>query len=116
MTAAACILLAYLAGTLFAPALLPWLPGRSFSFKGFSLGVVFFAGSRFLLGPGESPIEIFSWAFLMPAIASFLAMNFTGATTYTSLSGVMKEMRLAVPLQIAGAVIGAGLWIAARFM
>jgi acetyl-CoA decarbonylase/synthase complex subunit gamma len=116
MSAVAYIVLAYLAGTLFVPALLPWLPGRSFSFKGFSLGVVFFAGSVFLLGSGESRIEILGWMFLMPAIASFLAMNFTGASTYTSLSGVIKEMRVAVPLQIGGAAIGVSLWLAARFI
>ena len=33
-------------------------------------------------------------------------MNFTGSSTFTSLSGVRREMRIAVPLQIAGAVVG----------
>jgi acetyl-CoA decarbonylase/synthase complex subunit gamma len=37
-------------------------------------------------------------------------MNFTGASTYTSLSGVKKEMRVAVPLQIVGALTGVILW------
>jgi acetyl-CoA decarbonylase/synthase complex subunit gamma len=43
-------------------------------------------------------------------------MNFTGSTTFTSLSGVKKEMSVALPLQIASAIVGAGLWIAARFI
>jgi len=34
-------------------------------------------------------------------------MNFTGASTFTSLAGVKKEMRIAVPLQIASGVIAA---------
>jgi acetyl-CoA decarbonylase/synthase complex subunit gamma len=43
-------------------------------------------------------------------------MNFTGASTYTSLSGVKKEMRVAVPLQIIVAILGMGMWIAGRFV
>ena len=34
-------------------------------------------------------------------------MNFTGASTFTSLAGVKKEMRIAVPIQIAFGVIAA---------
>ena len=52
---------------------------------------------------------------LIPAVSSFVAMNFTGVSTYTSLSGVRREMRVAVPLQAACAVIGAGLWLTGRF-
>jgi acetyl-CoA decarbonylase/synthase complex subunit gamma len=33
-------------------------------------------------------------------------MNFTGSSTYTSLSGVKKEMKLSVPIQIGFAVVG----------
>jgi len=38
-------------------------------------------------------------------------MNFTGASTYTSLSGVKKEMRWSLPLQIGSGVIGLVLWV-----
>ncbi|MHC4747932.1 MAG: mercury methylation corrinoid protein HgcA, partial [Planctomycetota bacterium] len=50
------------------------------------------------------------------AVASFVTMNFTGASTYTSLSGVKKEMRIAVPLQLAAFVLGTGMWVASRFV
>jgi acetyl-CoA decarbonylase/synthase complex subunit gamma len=43
-------------------------------------------------------------------------MNFTGASTYTSLSGVRKEMRWAVPAEIALAGIGLSLWLGSRFV
>ena len=33
-------------------------------------------------------------------------MNFTGCSTYTSLSGVKREMRWALPAQIAASVAG----------
>jgi acetyl-CoA decarbonylase/synthase complex subunit gamma len=41
-------------------------------------------------------------------------MNFTGASTYTSLSGVKREMRFAVPLQAISAVFGILILIIAR--
>jgi hypothetical protein len=44
------------------------------------------------------------------------AMNFTGSTTFTSLSGVEQEMRRAIPLQgIALAAAGIA-WIAGAFL
>ena len=60
-------------------------------------------------------LDAAAWALVLPAVASFFAMNFTGASTYTSLSGVKAEMRIAVPAQIMAAVLGAGLWVISRF-
>ena len=57
-----------------------------------------------------------AWAILLPVTTSFVLMNFTGATTYTSLSGVRREMRIAVPIQAIAAVAGVLLWIVARFV
>ncbi len=113
--AALLLLLAFIAGTVAGPLLLPWLPGRSFSFKGFAVGLLFFLAAFFVILPGISMIEVFAWFLLISAIASFLTMNFTGASTYTSLSGVKKEMRVAVPAQLAAAVIGSLLWLVGRF-
>ncbi len=114
------LLTAALVGTILTPLLLPWLPGRAFSLKGAVAGLaamvaltVFWAGYH---GQWPNRIEILAWFFLVPSAAAFLAMNFTGASTYTSLSGVRKEMKWAVPLQIAAGVVGLGLWVSARFM
>jgi hypothetical protein len=41
---------------------------------------------------------------------------FTDASTYTSLSGVKKEMRIAIPLEIGAGVAGVGLWLMSRFI
>lgn len=106
---------AYLSGAVITPLLLPWLPGRSFSFKGFSVGLVVTV-VLFLFKFTGSGLEKVAWIFLIPVVSSFLAMNFTGASTYTSLSGVQKEMRLAVPLQVIAGVLGMGLWITGRFI
>jgi len=64
----------------------------------------------------SSRFEILAWMGLVPAVTAYLAMNFTGASTYTSLSGVKKEMRWALPLEIGIGVIGLGLWIGSRFI
>jgi hypothetical protein len=108
--AALVLLAAYLAGTVAGPVLLPWLPGRSFSLKGAALGTAVGAGA-WLAGLAGGPWESIAWLLLATAVVSFLLMNFTGSSTYTSLSGVRKEMRLAVPMQIAGAVLGVTLWL-----
>jgi acetyl-CoA decarbonylase/synthase complex subunit gamma len=60
-------------------------------------------------------LERLSWVFIIPAITAYLAMKYTGSSTYTSLSGVKKEMRWAVPLEIAGGGVGLALWLGARF-
>jgi hypothetical protein len=45
------------------------------------------------------------------AIASYVAMNFTGSSTFTSPSGVEWEMRRAIPLQLMGAIVSIGLLV-----
>jgi acetyl-CoA decarbonylase/synthase complex subunit gamma len=114
------LLSALAAGAVFTPLLLPWLPGRAFSLKGLSMGLVaavILAVSRAgVLDVWAVRVEIMAWFFLVPAVAAYLGMNFTGASTYTSLSGVKKEMKWAVPLEIVGGVVGLSLWLGSRFM
>jgi acetyl-CoA decarbonylase/synthase complex subunit gamma len=103
-----------------APALLPWLPGRAFALKGAWLGAAFL--SAYLACVWLRPVlrddwlGTAAWCLLIPAVASFLTMGFTGSTTYASLSGVRREMRIAVPIQAVAALIGFGLWLAGRFV
>lgn len=117
--AAIAILGALIAGTIMSPILLPWLPGRAFSTKGFGIGLVVAVILAAVRAPNvgglSGTLEIAAWLLIVPAVSSYLAMNFTGASTYTSLSGVKKEMRWAVPMQIAGAALGVILWLGSRF-
>ena len=106
---------AYLAGTFVGPILLPWLPGRSFSFKGMIAGVLVFAVSL-LINSSLSTYDILAWMLMFAGFSSFLTMNYTGTSTYTSLSGVIKEMKVAMPLQIIAVVFGVVFWITSRFM
>lgn len=109
------LIAASLAGAVLGPLLLPWLPGRSFSFKGLVAGLLT-AAIVSMLGLTGKTVETVAWMLIIPAAASFLTMNFTGASTYTSLSGVRKEMRIAVPLQFIAETVGLGIWIASRFV
>jgi acetyl-CoA decarbonylase/synthase complex subunit gamma len=116
----AAILAAWLGGALLVPALLPWLPGRAFASKGAwaGAGIAVVLAAWWLVRPGsfENGLTLLAWVLMVPAAVSFLGMNFTGSSTYTSLSGVRREMRLAVPLQIGCAVAGLGLWVAGRIV
>jgi len=115
-----CLLGAILAGAVLTPLLLPWIPGRAFALKGLEAGLAVallftvFRGIDLTLWSGR--FEFVAWLFIIPSVSAYLAMNFTGASTYTSLSGVKKEMRWAVPMEIAAGVTGLGLWLMSRFL
>lgn len=117
LPSAALFIAAFLAGTVLGPALLPWLPCRALSAKGVWIGlamVVLFAASIFSRSSAVNDwFALAAWAIMLPLVTSFTLMNFTGATTYTSLSGVRREMRIAVPIQAIAAVAAAVLWITA---
>lgn len=103
---------ALLAGLVLVPALLPWIPGRAFSTKGAVVGAA--ASAVTLLAVrGQTGVALSIAAFLAAtALTSYVAMNFTGSTTFTSASGVEKEMRRALPAQSAALVGAVLLWIA----
>lgn len=110
-------LLGLIAGAVVAPALLPWLPTRWFAVKGLCTSVpagllAVWAGSG---TPGSPWLNALGMLAVAAAVGSFMAMNFTGSTPYTSPSGVEKEMRKAIPLQAAGLVVGVGMWLWAAF-
>lgn len=95
---------AALAGTVLFPILLPWLPTRDFSSKGFILGGV--VALPFALVTFLRQSDAIWWlrlggslAYLlgMPPVTAFLALNFTGSTPFTSKSGVRREMVRYIP-------------------
>lgn len=103
------ILAGIIAGAVLTPFFLPWLPGRAFSLKGLIPGIL--VTLPIVTLHSWRYFEIAAWFLIISAISTFLAMNFTGASTYTSLSGVKKEMGWAVPFQIGAGVLGLALWI-----
>jgi hypothetical protein len=103
---------ALLAGAVLFPILLPWLPSHDFSFKGWILGVLVmlpFVVNNLASAP-LNPVTL-GWALVilltMPVVTSYLALNFTGATTFTSRTGVRKEIYRYIPAM--GWSLGIGL-------
>ena len=115
VTSAGVVLATFVTAQVLGPALLPWLPGRAFALKGALLGMALAAGLA-AAGTFGSWLDTAAWLVLVPAMTSFLLMNFTGATTFTSLSGVLREMRVAVPAQIGAGALGILLWLAGLFV
>ena len=112
------LMTAYIAGTILSPLLLPILATPAFAAKG-TLVMILIYPIMYQIFPefqAISLVEKISWFFIMAPISSFFAMNFTGASTFTSLSGVKKEMKYAVPLQIISFVFGFVLWVVKRFV
>ena len=100
-----------LSGSVLTPSLLPYIPGKAFAWKGWLVGLLCTAGFKGLTGDFKKGNRLLSAGHLLlfPAISSYLAMNFTGSSTYTSPSGVNKEMKKALPWIIGAAATGAAL-------
>lgn len=101
---------AVITGCILTPVLLPWIPGKAFSFKGALLGFLWTAAVITLNWSTNSTIYDYSktlaYILILPAISAYGAMNFTGCSTYTSLSGVDHEMKIALPSMIIPTVLG----------
>jgi hypothetical protein len=106
---------AILAGAVATPALLPWIPGRSFALKGAITGVLSAIGIVALFRSDLHLLSALALILWTTAISSYLAMNFTGSTPYTSPSGVEKEMRKAIPMQAAALLVSIVAWVASAF-
>jgi len=94
-------------GTALTPLLLPWLPGRSFAFKGALIGLSWTAVFCMLGGThGWSPFLTIAYWLILPTISAFYALTFTGSTPFTSRSGVKKEVRIALPIMACALLTG----------
>lgn len=118
---AAQLLSAVLAGTVLFPVLLPYIPTKDFSTKGLLLGfVVMLPFIWFNTAAGGSPMMQAGYAvaslLFFPPITAFLALNFTGATTFTSRTGVRKEIftyiRIMAAMFVTGFIIALLLFLA----
>jgi hypothetical protein len=108
--------LAVVAGAVLAPIFLPWLPGRAFALKGAGLGAAVGAVLSAVFAGQLNPIEMLALSLFIMAVSSYLAMNFTGSTPFTSPTGVEKEMRRAIPAQAIGALAAVILWVSTGFI
>jgi hypothetical protein len=95
-------------GCVLTPVLLPYIPGKAFSFKGFLIGMIWAIAVIGLNGwlPAFGFLRAAAFILILPVISAYLSLNFTGCSTYTSPSGVNKEMRIALPLMLISSIIG----------
>jgi hypothetical protein len=103
-------------GAVAVPVLLPWIPGKAFSLKGLLAGILLGTAAAGLLLKGLRSFDAAALVLLTAALSSYLAMNFTGSTPFTSPSGVEKEMRVAIPAQALAVIVSLALWIGSSFI
>mgnify|MGYP001201325979 CR=1 FL=1 len=77
-------------GTILFPALLPFLPSRAFSLKGAFLGAAWALACG--LAFGLSPALTAGCVLVATPAVAFLALNFTGSSTYTCQPGALMEV------------------------
>ena len=95
---------AVLIGSAVVPILLPYIPTRSFALKGAIMGGLW--GVLMSLVAHASLQGSIAAVLVFGSIASFTSLNFTGATTFTSLSGVQFETKAAIPILLVCVVVG----------
>jgi len=88
------VMLAVVSGAILFPALLPLRPYKMFYKNGILLSL---AVNGFIM-IDQMSFFMMGWYILCSAYSGYLALNYTGSTTFTSLSGVKKEMEEGIPV------------------
>lgn len=97
------VIAAVLGAVVLFPILLPWLPFRDFSVKGYLLGLlVMIPFIIFSFSGSESTLllrvlHVLPLLLGFPVVTAFIALNFTGSSTFTSRTGVKKEIYAYIP-------------------
>lgn len=97
-------LIVVVAGAFLTPVLLPFIPSRSFAIKGWIVGMLCTFLSVKLFSPLNTTLASFTYLFF-PLASSYMALQFTGSTTFTGMTGVKKELKFAIPVYVLGGVI-----------
>ena len=104
---------ATLAGTALFPIILPWLPTKDFSSKGLILGTLFalpFTAIAVLTFPNSNlwlrASAGVAYILLMAPLTAYYSLNFTGSTTFTSRTGVKKEIFRYIPVMVGLGILG----------
>ena len=103
----AAFLLGFFSGNVLVPLFLPWLPGRAFSLKG---GLAGAGAGLAVLWLAQGPVMGLGLWLGAVVVGSWYGLHFTGSSTFTSPTGVEREMRRAIPLQGVGLVLAMALW------
>lgn len=100
-------------GTFASPLLLPWIPGRAFSFKGMITGLIgAISVVLFLFSKGSTKLVAAGFLSVDPAVAVSFFHNELYRLVYLYVAvGSGKEMKTALPLIVAA--LSAGILIRA---
>jgi len=114
---------AVLAGVVLFPLLLPWIPTRDFSTKGYLLGALLALPlilREVLAGPQavwwRQAAGALSSLLIVSTVSAFLSLNFTGSTVFTSRSGVRREIFRYVPAMAGSLGVGIGFSLLLRIL
>jgi len=94
----AAVVTSVLSAVVLFPILLPWLPFHDFSVKGYILGLIVmlpFLAQVWMDQTSPPWVTVLRSAPLVlgyPVVTAFIALNFTGSSTFTSRTGVKKEI------------------------
>jgi hypothetical protein len=116
ITAALALAASILAGAVIAPILLPWVPGKAFSMKGALTGLILSFVVIVVSWSRVGGLSGLALILFITALSSYLTMNFTGSTPFTSPSGVEKEMRKAIPYQATAVLVALMTWVGSAFI
>jgi hypothetical protein len=101
-------LAAVLTGAVLFPILLPWLPTRQFSIKGYFLGALVaipfavLAFQQYANAPAwVRVVSILLYLLAIPTVSAYLGFNFTGSTPLVSKTAVEREMARYIRIMIA---------------
>ncbi|MDO8446547.1 MAG: mercury methylation corrinoid protein HgcA [Deltaproteobacteria bacterium] len=106
-------LLSVFSGAFLTPLSLPFVPSRAFAVKGWIVGFIFVLLAQGILRITDKSLLAFIYLFF-PLLSSYIALQFTGSTAFTGMSGVKKELRYALPVYKAAAAISFLLLVISR--
>lgn len=110
-------LLAVFTGAFVTPVLLPYVPFRSFALKGWLMGMIALVPAANMLDLAEKSLPYQAAAYLFfPMASSYIALQFTGSTTFTGMSGVKKELKIGIPVYLASTAVAALLLAASKLI
>lgn len=109
------LVLGFMAGAFVTPALLPWLPFKPFALKGGVAGLATGVLGALAMGSGLGWLDGLAVVLAATAVGSWFGLNYTGSTTFTSPSGVERELRRFMPAQAVLALAALAAWLVSPF-
>ncbi|HVO78281.1 MAG TPA: mercury methylation corrinoid protein HgcA [Methanomassiliicoccales archaeon] len=112
------VLVAVMGGVVLFPLLLPYIPTRQFASKGMLLGIIlalpFMLYPLFIGGTVDMAFVVngLTYLLLVAPVVAFISLNYTGSSTFTSRTGVKKEILRWAPIMVLMVIAGIAVQVA----